>query len=283
MRTMHLFAGAGGGLLADLILGHTPIVAVENNSYCCAVLRERAEDGWFPGLQIVEQDIRTVNFGAWAGRVDCIAAGFPCQDISCAGKGAGITGARSGLWTEVLRATRVIRPSFVFLENSTAIRTRGRREIIPAFVEEGYSYQDGKISASDVGAAHQRERWFCLFVANSHGVRKLEPEGREQKQRRWISNGAPPVADRLGAGLEWRSESGVVQEAARSAVEAIERYTGQRDWNPIDAGNCRVDDGLASRMDRIKAAGNGQVPMQVAAAWLILTKSARPYVFKGGR
>lgn len=275
MRIMHLFAGAGGGLLADLILGHTPVVAVENNPHCCAVLRERAEDGWFPGLQIVEQDIRTVNFGAWAGRVDCIAAGFPCQDISCAGKGAGITGARSGLWTEVLRATRVIRPSFVFLENSTAIRTRGRREIISAF-EEGYSYQDGKIAASDIGAAHRRERWFCLFVADSYGVRKLEPEGREQKQRRWISYCASPLANSRRARLEGCCESGIVSNETRQACATIERYTGQRDWNPLDAGNCRVDDGMASRMDRIKAAGNGQVPLQVAAAWLILSKSARP-------
>lgn len=103
MRTLHLFAGCGGGLLADLILGHTPIAAVEIEPYPCRVLRERAAGGWFPGLEVVEADVQTVDFSRWAGRVDCIAAGFPCQDISSAGRGAGITGARSGLYREVIR------------------------------------------------------------------------------------------------------------------------------------------------------------------------------------
>ncbi|MBU6247108.1 MAG: DNA cytosine methyltransferase [Xanthomonadaceae bacterium] len=117
-NTMHLFAGAGGGLLADLILGHTPIVAVEWDAYACAVLRERAAGGWFPGLHVHEGDVRMFDPSKYAGRVDCIHAGFPCQDISVAGSGAGIHGDRSGLYREVLRIADVVRPRFLFKEIS---------------------------------------------------------------------------------------------------------------------------------------------------------------------
>lgn len=126
MRTMHLFAGIGGGLLADVILGHSPILAVETNPYCCQVLRERVEDGWFAGMHVHEGDIREFDFSIWNGRVDQISAGFPCQDISAAGRGIGIAGERSGLVSEVWRAIDAIRPKFVFLENSPRINTRGR-------------------------------------------------------------------------------------------------------------------------------------------------------------
>ena len=80
MRTLHLFAGIGGGLLADLILGHEPVCAVEIDPYCCAVLRDRRGEGWFPDLHVHEGDVRLWDPSPWAGGVDCIAAGFPCQD-----------------------------------------------------------------------------------------------------------------------------------------------------------------------------------------------------------
>ena len=86
MRTMHLFAGIGGGLLADRILGHTPLVAVEWEPYACQVLRERVADGWFPGMHVWEGDVQLFDPSEYTGRVDCIHAGFPCQDISVAGK-----------------------------------------------------------------------------------------------------------------------------------------------------------------------------------------------------
>jgi DNA (cytosine-5)-methyltransferase 1 len=108
-KTMHLFAGHGGGLLADLILGHRPIAAVEWDGYACQVLRERAADGWFPGLRVHEGDISLFDPSEYTGIVDCIHAGFPCQDISVAGKQAGVSeGTRSGLYREVLRIAGVV-------------------------------------------------------------------------------------------------------------------------------------------------------------------------------
>lgn len=120
---MHLFAGIGGGLLADLILGHRPIIAVEWDKYCCQVLRERAADGWFPELSVWEGDVRLFNPSEYAGQVDCIHAGFPCQPFSNAGLRKGSTDSRGDLFAQVLRCVEIIRPKYIFLENVPGLLT----------------------------------------------------------------------------------------------------------------------------------------------------------------
>ena len=165
---MHLFAGHGGGLLADLILGHRPIVAVEWDRYACQVLRERAADGWFPGLHVWEGDVRLFDPSEYAGQVDCIHAGFPCQDISVAGKQAGVSeGTRSGLYREVLRIAGVVRPKQLFLENVSAILSNGLGTVLGDLATLGYDCRWLCIRASDVGAPHHRDRWFALCNANT--------------------------------------------------------------------------------------------------------------------
>jgi DNA (cytosine-5)-methyltransferase 1 len=162
-ETMHLFAGAGGGLLADLILGKRPIIAVEWDKYACSVLRERAADGWFPGLSVFEGDIRLFDPSEYAGRVDCIHAGFPCQDISVAGKQAGVgEETRSGLYREVLRIADVVRPRELFLENVSAILNNGLGTVLADLSTIGYSARWICVRASDVGANHGRDRWWLL-------------------------------------------------------------------------------------------------------------------------
>lgn len=162
LKSMHLFAGAGGGLLADLILGHRPIIAVEHNPYRCEILREREQDEWWPGLRVWEGDIRLFDPSDYAGCVDIIHAGFPCQDISVAGSGAGIDGERSGLYAEVIRIAGVVRPRYVFIENSPAITTRGLYRVVSDFIGLGYVGRHGVVAASDVGAPHGRARWWCI-------------------------------------------------------------------------------------------------------------------------
>ena len=301
MRTLHIFAGAGGGLLADLILGHEPVAAIEWNPYACQVLRDRTADGWFPGLEVVEADVRTIDFRQWAGRVDCISAGFPCQDISSAGRGAGIEGSRSGLYREVIRAIDDVRPQFVWLENSPNIRTRGRHIVIADLVARGYAWRDGQLAAADVGAGHVRNRWWCI-AADADGLRKLESKGRIPDEWRRDCDGTPQAdadapghrwaqgrfecnpwewepeasssdcapADTLRDRLEIAIQRGGLCETDASAIEAAARHTGAFDWSPPDLGVCRVVDGMAHRMDRIECAGNGQVPLAAAAAWRIL-------------
>ena len=91
LRSLHLFAGGGGGLLSDIILGHQPVCAVEIDGYCQQVLAARQKDGnlpWFP----IFDDVKQFNGKEWRGLVDIVAGGFPCTDLSAAGRGAGITG-----------------------------------------------------------------------------------------------------------------------------------------------------------------------------------------------
>lgn len=336
MRVAHLFSGAGGGLLADLILGHTPVLAVEQNEFCCAVLQERKDDGWFPDLHIHCGDIQKFDFTPWARRLDCIAAGFPCQDISCAGKGAGLAGQRSGLVWEVFRAIDEIKPAYVFLENSPQIRTKGRSEITAALVERGYRWKDGKIAASDVGAGHLRQRWFLLATnidqidgnlggfypgaipqqytpglsgrkVNADIVRSKPQTGRRQqsgpriktrrnlalspqktahalryrsqRQRRHSAHGtgqkaathcSSSPADIMQHRLQSAIQRGGLSAADAETIEAVAGYTTTHHWSPPDTGICGMVDGLADRAHRIKALGNGQVPLQAAAAFLIL-------------
>ena len=168
LRTMHLFAGIGGGLLCDLILGHKPIVAVEWDKYACRVLRERASDRWFPDLSVWEGDVRLFDPSEYTDRVDCIHAGFPCQDISVAGKQAGLgEGTRSGLYREVLRIAGVVRPRYLFLENVSAILSNGLGCVLGDLAAMGYDCRWLCIRASDVGAPHGRDRWFALAVCNT--------------------------------------------------------------------------------------------------------------------
>jgi len=171
-RTMHLFAGVGGGILADYILGHTPIIAVEWDKYACRVLRDRVADGWFDGMSVWEGDVREFAAHDYKGRVDCVHAGFPCQDISLAGNQAGVgTDSRSGLYREVLRIADEVRPQYIFLENVSAIVTGDDggwlRTVAGDIASRGYDAVWTCLSASEVGANHKRDRWWLLAFPKS--------------------------------------------------------------------------------------------------------------------
>ena len=171
--SLHLFAGIGGGLLADIIGGDTiPVCAVEIEQYPANVLKLR-----FPGLAI-RDDIRTFR----ADNPECaemfadlravaaelvIAGGFPCQDISCAGRGAGIGGERSGLWNEYARILCEIRPRFVFVENSPMLVSRGLGDVLGDLAALGYDAAWGVLSAETLGARHERERiWISAYAVD---------------------------------------------------------------------------------------------------------------------
>lgn len=299
LRTCHLFAGIGGGLLADLILGHTPVVAVEWEPYACRVLRERAAAGWFPELSVWEGDVRLFDPSEYAGIVDCIHAGFPCQDISVAGKQAGVSeGTRSGLYREVLRIAGVVRPKYLFLENVSAILSNGLGTVLGDLAAMGYDTRWLCIRASDVGAPHHRDRWFLLANANNGGRRR----GAE---RRTSGNGESRVHGEEGIvahadvqpwneGWQGDTEEGTGRRNAdRSAVSADVADTdcaqrkrneraergepeyadiGSTSWWEVESQLGRVVDGIPNRVGQLKGYGNAQVPLQAAAAWQLLTR-----------
>ena len=191
LRTLHLFAGAGGGILGDLLLGHQPICAVEINEYCQQVLSARQKDGrlpWFP----IFADVTKFDGKPWRGIVDMVSGGFPCQDISSAGKGAGITGERSGLWREMARIIGEVRPQYAFVENSPALLTRGLGVVLSDLAKIGYDAKWTVLGAADVGAPHQRDRiWIRAekrFSSSSENVSNANSSGRIKQWQR-ISDG----------------------------------------------------------------------------------------------
>lgn len=173
--TLHLFAGGGGGILADRLLGRDIVGAVEIEKYPREILLSRQADGILPLFPIWD-DVTTFRADNpdTAAYIEglrsirehlCIAGGFPCQDLSIAGKGAGLDGARSGLWREMRRIIGEIRPRYIFVENSPMLVVRGLDRVLGDIAELGFSCRWGVVGADDSGAPHRRKR-FWLWGEN---------------------------------------------------------------------------------------------------------------------
>ena len=239
MNELALFTGAGGGILGGKLLGWRTICAVEWEPYPASVLVARQNDGLLPPFPIWD-DVQTFDGKPWQGCVDVVSGGFPCQDISSAGKGAGIEGERSGMWREMARIIHEVRPRYAFVENSPMLTSRGLGAVLGDLASMGFDARWGVLGAADVGANHQRDRiWIVGKDANASHVRcKWSREGRPSKK--------------------WEHKQ-------------FERLLEQTLQNGLPAGkHNRIHDGVAARVDRLKAIGNGQVPLCAATAWQIL-------------
>lgn len=281
MNELHLFAGAGGGILGGMLLGHTCVCAVEIEPYCRKVLLQRQRDGMLPKFPIWD-DVRTFDGKPWRGKVDIICGGFPCQDISCAGKGAGIEGERSGLWSEFARIISEVRPRYAFVENSPMLAIRGLGRVLGDLSEIGYDARWCVMGADDVGAPHIRKRMWIL--ANSRRWSGRGDFGRES--RRFCGGQAEEVGERNSnkavrpsAAPETLADAEVPRFAGGASGQRQEQSGGSRAWwdrDPADedgafeSGMGRVADGVANRVDRLKAIGNGQVPLVAATAFKLL-------------
>ena len=243
MNELALFAGAGGGILGGKLLGWRTVCAVEIEPYAASVLVARQNDGILAPFPIWD-DVRTFDGRPWRGIVDVVSGGFPCQDISAAGNGAGIDGARSGLWVEMARIVGEVQPRFVFVENSPILTSRGLGRVLGDLAAMGFDARWGVVSAADCGAPHLRER--IWIVANAD-------------------------RDRLEA---FADESTVRQSTNYRRVPGrFSEVGGTRGWpepRPLGARPMGMGDGVAEELDQICAAGNGQVPIVAATAWRIL-------------
>jgi DNA (cytosine-5)-methyltransferase 1 len=185
---------------------------VEIDPYCRAVLAKH-----WPSVPC-HGDIRT--FSQAVGFSDVICAGFPCQDISYAGRGEGIDGARSGLWSEVARIVSAVRPRYVIVENVAALLRRGIGRVLGDLAHIGYDAQWDCFGSSALGSPHDRKRvWLVAY-----------PQGVRQGQLRWIG----------------RSEEGA--------------EIGCVHWPANEPPSQRVVDGVAHRVERLTALGNSLLP-----------------------
>jgi len=239
MNELALFAGAGGGILAGHLLGWRTVAAVEIEDYPRRVLLQRQADGLLPRFPIWD-DVCTFDGKPWRGKVQVISGGFPCQDISIAGNGDGLDGERSGMWREMARIIGEVRPQFAFVENSPMLVTRGLERVLADLTAMGYDSRWGVVSAADIGANHQRRR--IWIVANSR---------HWSRRDKWIAE------TRQNSQGEWATDSSSF---------------GRSSWWQFEPAIPRVADGVAARVDRLKAIGNGQVPLCAATAWRILTE-----------
>lgn len=237
MNELALFAGAGGGILGGHLLGWRCVCAVESDAYARDVLVARQNDGCLPPFPIWD-DVCTFDGSAWRGRVDVVSGGFPCQDICGPGPGGGIAGERSGLWKEMWRIIREVRPRFVLVENSPVLTTRGLGVVLGDMAEVGYDARWGVLGADDAGLPHERERMWIIAHAN---------EGLGA-QRSWsqLQLGKPPDV------------TGFHENHSRDSADM---------WVEMARQFYRMDDGLAHQVDRTEVLGNGQVPAVVRLAW----------------
>ena len=284
LNELALFAGAGGGILGGHLLGWRTVCAVEFDAYAASVLVARQNDKTLEPFPIWD-DVQTFDGRPWRGIVDVVSGGFPCQDISAAGKGAGITGERSGLWSHMARIIGEVLPRFVYVENSPMLVGRGLALVISDLTALGYDCRWGVLGADDVGAPHERKRLW--LVANANGVRQLQPQGIEQDERGRAGDGSQKTADpssaqdhaERGDCKRGRNAMGRHQEAAQQDHGTTDHHgiSGCRgSWwgsDPADdpkSGVGRMANGVAYRVDRLKAIGNGQVPAVAATAWQVL-------------
>lgn len=249
MHELGLFAGSGGGLLASRLLGWHTVCAVEIEPYCQRVLEQRQRDGHLDPFPIWD-DIRTFDGRPWHGHVDVVSGGFPCQDISSAGGGAGLSGARSGLWFDMLRVVGEVRPTYVFAENSPMLRTRGLDVVLSGLADLGYVCVWGVLGADHAGAPHGRRRlWLCG---------KLADASQGNGARQYLANSPEP-------GSVGRRQARGPFDPAHLAARNGQVWSLSTD---VESG---VADGLANRLDRLCALGNGQVPAVAALAWHTLS------------
>lgn len=233
LNELALFAGAGGGILGGKLLGWNCVCAVEYNAYARSVLLARQNDGTLAPFPIWD-DVRTFDGKPWRGLVDVVSGGFPCTDISQAGKKAGIDGEASGLWVEMSRIIREVLPRYAFVENSAMLTHRGLSRVLGDLAEMGFDARWGVLSSGNLAADHQRER--IWIVADS--MPWLEQVGRDVPGGRW-------------------------------KPEQTAKHTH---WETVcQPGFLGKPNGMADRMDRNRAIGNGQHPRVAATAWELLT------------
>ena len=219
LKVLDLFSGIGGFSLGLEQAGMETVAFCEIDKKAKLVLNKH-----WPDVPVFD-DVSTLTRETLDARgisVDVICGGFPCQDISLAGKGAGLEGDRSGLWFQFHRLIKEIQPHYAIIENVSALRNRGLDQVLRSLDEIGYDAEWHCIPASAVGAPHRRDRI-------------------------WI------VAYPMFAGLEGQRfiSSRISEELKNSSYSC---------WWAVEPAVGRVANGVSKRVDRLKQLGNAVVP-----------------------
>ena len=231
-----LFSGIGGFELGlERTGGFKTVWQCEIDPFCQKVLAKH-----WPNVKRFT-DIKNMGIEEEIPHVNVICGGFPCQDISCAGKGAGIHAERSGLWWEMLRIIRLVRPKFVLVENVAALLNRGLDEVLGSLAESGYDAEWTCLRASDFGLPHRRERIFLIAYS----------ESRYGKETCLL------CSDRMRS---VRESSQCERQFRGLFSDESQRGPGAGRTPDSSAIICRKINGVSFQMDRLRALGNAIVP-----------------------
>ena len=272
------FAGIGGFSYAatQLVKGFQTTQFIELDPFCQKILKKN-----FPNVPI-HDDIRT--YTAFPGQFDIICGGFPCQSISVAGNRAGITEeSRSGIFYELMRVIRMVRPRFVVLENVAAILNNGLDIVLGELSQAGYDAEWSIISASSLGACHRRSRWWCVAYANDYGLSSAKISRLDDKANNYSSQRTNQFSKFTGSSKSTNSRTFQSStEFTNSDSNRLERkkWSGiyRETWNSENTRSLnpnwrqyvckpilpRGSDGLSNRVDRTRALGNSVVPAVAA-------------------
>jgi DNA (cytosine-5)-methyltransferase 1 len=233
VNELALFAGAGGGILGGHLLGWRTVCAVERDAYAAQVLAQRQNDGTLRPFPIWS-DVCSFDGKPWRGIVDVVSGGFPCQDISVSGTGAGLDGERSGLWRQMARIIREVDPRGILVENSPVLTSRGLGVVLADLASMGFDAEWGVFSGKAAGAPIERERIFIACTNQKHGKARVGNFERQAAVLRSHRNKRSPI------------------------------------WLQTPSKCFGVEHGMDSYVDQVGAIGNGQIPAVVATAWRML-------------
>lgn len=302
VTALSLFSGIGGLDLAAEAAGFAPVAFVEREPFCRAVLAHH-----WPEVPI-HDDVAAFPVRRYAG-VALVYGGFPCQDISCAGRGAGLAGERSGLWFVMLDIIAALRPRFVVAENVSALRNRGVDRVLCGLEEAGYAANALVVAAEDMGAPHRRERVFIVAeLADAPGkqdrgafLRGIPPDAvsvgvgqadtdamRKLQQEGSVANVGGRVGDSGSGRRGLRTAQSRVGRATDGVPGGVDRCAVLPAW-PARPGEAQHDweaprtkrrqgrgrNGSGNRNAQLKALGNAVVPAQAYPVFAALARRYR--------
>jgi DNA (cytosine-5)-methyltransferase 1 len=262
MNVLDLFSGIGGFSLGLERAGFKTVAFCEVDKKCQAVLKKH-----WPDVPIFD-DVSNLKGKDIEEKIDVICGGFPCQDISLAGKGAGLEGKRSGLWSEFKRLIEEIKPKYAIIENVSALRSRGLDQVLREISEIGYDAEWHCITASSIGAPHRRDRiWIVAYPRDNTrrdsitGSLGRDGEGELEERVRTSETTETSGSSETSETISYSNSEGLQgQRKITSRISEELQDTSYSRWWKTEPNVGRVAHGVSGRVDRLKQLGNAVVP-----------------------